>query len=74
MGKMHLLYGDNEENLFWNESVPEEVIIAQAKFEEYLKKSYIACKIEKNGKRGVPISEFDPKAEEIILLPMLEGG
>lgn len=74
MGKMYLLYEDSEEKLFWNESVPEEITIAQAQFEEYLKKAYIVCKIEKNGERGVQISEFDPMAEEIIFLPMLEGG
>lgn len=74
MGKMYILYGENNEKLFWNASIPEEVAIAQSRFEQYLKKGYIACRIEKGGNRGVLIAEFDLKAEEIMLFSMLEGG
>lgn len=74
MGKMYVLYGDGNEKLSWNASVPEGVAIAQARFEQYLKKGYIACRVEKGGNRGALITEFDPKAEEIMLLSMLEGG
>ena len=69
-----MFYMRINEGLFWDAGVPEEVAIVQSRFEQYLKKGYIACRIEKDGNRGVQIVEFDPKAEEIILLSMLEGG
>jgi hypothetical protein len=74
MGKMYILYEDNEGKVFWDESLPEEVAMAQSMFKRYIEKDYIACKIEKNGGQGVQIIEFDPKAKEIILLPIIEGG
>ena len=74
MGRMSVLFGNKNENLFWDVSVPEEVAAARLRFEEYIKKGYIACRIEKDGNRGVHIVDFDPKAEEIMLVLILEGG
>ena len=74
MGKMYVLYEGINEGLFWEAGIPEEVAIVQLRFEQYLKEGYIACRIEKNSHRGVQTVEFDPQAEEVILLPMLEGG
>ena len=74
MGKMYLLYEDDNQKLFWDESSPEEIAVAQSRFKQYLKEGYLACRIERDGNRGVQIVEFDPKAQEIILVSMVEGG
>ncbi len=65
MGKM-IVYGDKHESHWWDSSIPEETAIAESKFKQYLREGYIASKIEK-GTMGVPILDFDPKAEEIVL-------
>ena len=73
MGKM-VVYGDKSESLYWDSSVPEETAFAESKFEHYVKEGYIACRIEEGGNRGVHIVDFDRMAEEIILIPIVEGG
>lgn len=72
MGKM-IVYGDKNESLYWDSSVPEETAIAESKFKQYVREGYIASRIE-GGNSGVHILDFDPMAEEIVLIPILEGG
>ena len=49
-------------------NVPGEVTAANIGFGHYLKEDYSACRIEKAGTRGVHITEFDPAADEILLV------
>ncbi len=74
MGKMYVLFETDDKKISWDTGMPEEICAAKLRFEEYLKHGHIACKIEEDGKKGVTITEFDPEAEEIVLLSMVEGG
>jgi len=74
MGCLKVLNGDEEENYSWTDGSPEEIRAAQEKFNLYLKRGFIACKIVNQGKTGVQIAEFDPGAEEIFMLGLTEGG
>ena len=74
MGCLKVLNGDEEENYSWTADSPEEIRAAQEKFNLYLKRGFIACKIVNQGKTGVQISEVDPGAEEIFMLGLTEGG
>ncbi len=73
MGMM-IVYGDKNERLFWDSSIPEEAAAARSKFDQYAREGYTACRVERDGSRGVHIVDFDPMAEEIILFPIVEGG
>ena len=74
MGSMQVLFEEGDNQLSWDPSIPEEVRAARSTFEQYVKKGYIACRLDKGGSRGTLIEKFDPEAEEILLLAMLEGG
>ena len=74
MGTMSRLAEADDKEICWDPNIPEEVAVARARFEHYLKEGYIACRIEKGGRKGVHISEFDPMAEEILLVSIVEGG
>jgi hypothetical protein len=71
---LNVICETGEEKLLWNPEIPEEVAAAQKRFDECLKKGYIACKVEKDGNLGIQITKFDPKAKVIILLSIFEGG
>ena len=74
MGWLKVLNGNEEEKLFWRPSSPDEVLTAQAKFTDYLKQGFIACKISADGRTGIQITEFDREAEEIFMLGLADGG
>ena len=74
MGIMNCLCQPEDKRVTWNPAIPEEVAEAKAKFEQYLQDGYIACKIERGGTKGVHITEFDPGAEEIMMVQIIDGG
>ena len=51
-----------------------ETQAVREKFDQYLKQGFIACKIVDRGNRGVPLTKFDPEAEEIFMLELADGG
>lgn len=65
----------------WNPDDPQAVEDAKKKFNEMIRQGYSAfamnmisengVKVEEKGRR---ISEFDPKAGKIMLVPQLRGG
>lgn len=74
MGRLNILNGDEEEKYFWPSSSGTEADAAREKFNQFIRKGFLACKIIDHGKTGVQISEFDPEAEEIFMLGLSEGG
>jgi hypothetical protein len=74
MGLLKVLNGDEGESYSWTPASQEEVQAARERFNQYMKRGFIACKIVNQGKTGVQISEFDPGAEEIFMLGLTEGG
>ena len=62
----------------WDADKPDEVAIAKAAFDAAIKKGYRAFNVieDKDGesKRGTPMTTFDPAAEQMILVPQLQGG
>jgi hypothetical protein len=74
MGSLKVLRGNQEEKYSWSPESPSEIRAAQDKFDKYMKQGFIACKIVDQGKRGVPLTRFDPEAEEIFMLELADGG
>lgn len=74
MGSLKVLRGNLEEKYSWSPESPSEVQAAQDKFDQYIKQGFIASKIVDRGKRGVPVTKFDPDAEEIFMLELADGG
>jgi hypothetical protein len=63
----------------WDPSNEEEVGIARAAFIEATRRGYHAFHVTEDpkggqGRRGERMTEFDPHAEKMILMPQLRGG
>ena len=61
----------------WDSENEIEVGIAKRAFDEARDKGYVAFHVtEKEGeaKKGRRMTEFDPTAERMMLLPQLQGG
>ena len=74
MGWLKVLNGDEEEAYSWTPDSLNEVKGARDKFDQFMKQGFIACKIVDQGKRGAPLTKFDPEAEEIFMLELADGG
>ncbi len=58
----------------WNHDNADEVEIARSTYEKLKKKGYAAFRMLDRGQRGEQIREFDPRAEQIIMVPPVVGG
>ena len=75
MGTMHKMSHKGDEEVSWDKDDPESVKEARQKFLEFLseRKGY-AVRMEPDGQKGKLITDFDPDAERIVLMPMVMGG
>lgn len=60
--------------LIWDAEVGEEVDNARETFNRLKKKGYAAYSVKKGGEKGELLTEFDAKAEKIIMTPRMVGG
>lgn len=59
----------------WKKNDPKDIEIARTTFVEKKAKGYMAYRVDpKTGDKGEVLKEFDPNAEQIILLPPFAGG
>jgi hypothetical protein len=66
-----------DKSVSWDKGKPEQVEAAKQEFEYLVKeKRYKAYRIDpsKPGRKGVPVAAFDPAAEELLLVPQMQGG
>jgi hypothetical protein len=71
---MRILSENGDDRLTWDREKPNEVKDAYKKFKDFLKKGYKAFIATASGKKGHSIDEFDPLAEEIIMVPSTMPG
>jgi len=64
-----------DEEVSWDKDDPESVEKARQKFLEFLaeRKGYAAL-MGPDGQKGKLVTDFDPEAERIVLMPMIVGG
>ncbi len=75
MGEMRIPDRDEGDlKTIWDKDKPEEVKAAKKQYDDLLKKGYFGYTVDKNGKKGRKINEFDPDAEMIIMSTPLVGG
>jgi hypothetical protein len=74
MGEIRILNPKlGDEQITWNPNNIKEIDAAKAKFWEYLAQGFQAFRINAEG-RGNQITEFDPEAGQIIMVPRIKGG
>lgn len=75
MGELRVMDVDaGDLKVIWSKDKPDEIKAAKDQFASLLKKGYMAYKVKKDGSNGKQITEFDEKAERIILSPQMKGG
>ena len=58
----------------WDKNNPDEVEDAKESFKRLRKKGYLAFHVNKKGDKGEQMTEFDPDAERMIMVPPMQGG
>jgi hypothetical protein len=75
MGTMAVMGREGDTKVIWDSDNADEVANARRTFEDLVgRKRYLAFAVKKDGERGVQVSEFDPEAGKLILVPRLVGG
>lgn len=64
--------GDTKQ--MWDSRNPEEVSNARRTFNDFKEKRYIIYRVNKDGSTGELMTEFDPNAERMIIMPPAFGG
>jgi hypothetical protein len=66
---------DGDFKITWDAENDDEVANAKQAFDDLIDKRFKAYKITRAGRRtGVPIKEFDPSAQELLIVPAMAGG
>lgn len=74
MGELCVMDATGDTKLMWDSSREAEVDAARSTFDKLKKKGYLAYSVKRDGDKGEAITEFDPKAEKIIMCPPAVGG
>lgn len=71
---MKILCEKGDERLVWDKENGKEAKEAKVKFEDLIKKGYMAFSVDAKGKKNRKIEEFDIDAEEILMIPKTVKG
>jgi hypothetical protein len=58
----------------WDKNVAGEVELAKAAYDAAIAKGYQAFAVRTDGTQGRRLTTFDASAEEIMMVPRLQGG
>jgi hypothetical protein len=75
MGTLRILdgrHGDLETP--WARGDATALQTAETRFDEMVKKGYLAFDVEPGTNQGEQIRRFNPEAKEIVLVPQMRGG
>lgn len=74
MGEMRTLNESGDTKVIWDPSNDDEVDAAKSQFNALKKKGFTAYSVKKGGEKNKAITEFDPEAGMIIMVPKIVGG
>ncbi len=74
MGTISVMDRKGDTKLIWDPDNEVETASAKRTFDDLHGKGFLAYTVEKGGKKGSVIRDFDPDAEKIILAPPMAGG
>lgn len=58
----------------WNPHNTEEVENARASYDRLKAKGYLAFRVDAKGEKGEQMTDFDPTAGKILMVPPFQGG
>lgn len=71
---MAIMGSDGDTKKIWNPAIPVEVEDARESFDRLRAKNYLAFEVNDDGSQGKQITEFNPNAGKLILVPQMQGG
>ena len=71
---MQVLDQTGHTSVTWDAANQDEVAAARETFNTMTGKGYTAFRVDRRGNQSTQIREFDPSAEEMVLVPQLKGG
>jgi len=72
---MKIISESGDDRIIWQKGFIDSVKQAREKFYDLLKKGYLAFAVRSDGKRtNRRMFKFDPRVEEIVMVPMIAGG
>jgi len=74
IGIMRILDMNGDRRIVWRKKSIPEIEEAKKEFRKAIIDGHIAFKVDNGGSKGEKLTEFDPTAEEIILVPPMVGG
>lgn len=73
--EMAIIDGTGDTKLIWDSDKQDEVANARRTFNELKAKKYVAFQVTgREGEKGERMTEFDPEAERMIMVPPMVGG
>lgn len=69
-----ILDATGDTRLQWSKTNKDEVAFAEKRFKELKSQGYLLYKVDRKGKQGEVLPDFDPAAERIIATPRMIGG
>lgn len=73
-GTMAVMGRSGDTKIAWDSDNAAEVAAARKTFDELRGKGFHAFSIRGEGKQGKQVTEFDPDAERLVLVPPVAGG
>jgi hypothetical protein len=74
MGYLKVMSGHGDQSLAWDATDHKSVETARERFTKLLRLGGTAFKSEPGKVEGTQLTQFDPKADEIIIIPQVSGG
>lgn len=71
---MRIMGGGGDTKVVWDADNRDEVAQARKTFDELRAKGFTAFNVKRNGEKDERITEFDPEAQTLIMVPRLAGG
>jgi hypothetical protein len=72
--EMRIMGGNGDTKIVWSRDNADEVASAQRTFYELRDKGFTAFSVKRSGDKDERITEFDPDAQSLIMVPRLAGG
>ena len=73
-GIMRVMGVRGDTKIIWDSDNSDEVAAAKKTFNDLRDKHFTAFSVSKKGDKDKMITEFDPDAEKIIMVPRMQGG
>lgn len=74
-GEIATMGVEGDVKTIWDRNNADEVANAKQTFDNLRKKGYLAFRVTgKDGEKGEQMTEFDPTAERMIMVPQMRGG